>query len=214
MTRALFTDRKRLGYLLGFYRQRRELGYSLLYGNLEAAGQRDQVQENVRKYSAVLGAIGILMLAAGILSSVGDFMTASDSSCFACLFDSLQNGGIGLAAGNKRGSYWAPLPCPAVCQLLAGTRHRHDWCRHCRRGHEIAGYIRDPKKLLSPQNAAAAVLAVILSRIPVGKGLSWLSNKLGPRARRWFDSLTDKFGPKTRDEPDGPHEQPRESTEA
>lgn len=212
MTRALFTDRKRLGYLIGFYRERRELGYSLLYGNLEAAGQRDQVQDNVRKYSAVLGAIGILMLAAGILSSVGDFMTAADSSCFACLFDSLQNWWDRLSGWEQAGiilgafalsllfvSFW---PALGIAMTGAGIAAG---------GHEIAGYIRDPKKLLSPQNAAAAVLAVILSRIPVGKGLSWLSNKLGPRARRWLDSLTDKFGSKTWEKPDGPHEQPREN---
>ncbi|MEC0202813.1 restriction endonuclease fold toxin [Paenibacillus lautus] len=205
MTRALFTDRKRLGYLIGFYRERRELGYSLLYGNLEAAGQRDQVQENVRKYTAVLGAIGILMLAAGILSSIGASMIAGDSSCFACLFDSLQNWWDRLSGWEQAGlilgafalsllfvSFWPALGIALTGAGIAGG------------GHEIAGYIRDPKKLLSPQNTAAAVLAVILSRIPVGKGISWLSNKLGPRARRWLDTLAEKVGLKTRDEPDTP----------
>ncbi|WP_246059683.1 restriction endonuclease fold toxin [Paenibacillus lautus] len=205
MTRALFTDRKRLGYLIGFYRERRELGYSLLYGNLEAAGQRDQVQENVRKYTAVLGAIGILILAAGILSSIGASMIAGDSSCFACLFDSLQNWWDRLSGWEQAGlilgafalsllfvSFWPALGIALTGAGIAGG------------GHEIAGYIRDPKKLLSPQNAAAAVLAVILSRIPVGKGLSWLSNKLGPRAGRWLDTLAEKVGLKTRDEPDTP----------
>ncbi|MFG1731755.1 restriction endonuclease fold toxin [Paenibacillus sp. 843] len=205
MTRALFTDRKRLGYLIGFYRERRELGYSLLYGNLEAAGQRDQVQENVRKYTAVLGAIGILILAAGILSSIGASMIAGDSSCFACLFDSLQNWWDRLSGWEQAGlilgafalsllfvSFWPALGIALTGAGIAGG------------GHEIAGYIRDPKKLLSPQNAAAAVLAVILSRIPVGKGISWLSNKLGPRARRWLGTLAEKVGLKTRDEPDTP----------
>ncbi|PJN55702.1 hypothetical protein PAEVO_24240 [Paenibacillus sp. GM2FR] len=205
MTRALFTDRKRLGYLIGFYRERRELGYSLLYGNLEAAGQRDQVQENVRKYTAVLGVIGILILAAGILSSIGASMIAGDSSCFACLFDSLQNWWDRLSGWEQAGlilgafalsllfvSFWPALGIALTGAGIAGG------------GHEIAGYIRDPKKLLSPQNAAAAVLAVILSRIPVGKGISWLSNKLGPRARRWLDTLAEKVGLKTRAEPDTP----------
>ncbi|WP_251035370.1 restriction endonuclease fold toxin [Paenibacillus sp. ISL-20] len=207
MTRALFTDRKRLGYLIGFYRERRELGYSILYGNLEAAGQRDQIQENVRKYTAVLGGIGILMLAAGILSSIGTSMTAGDSSCFACLFDSLQNWWDRLSGWEQAGiilgafalsllfvSFWPALGIAMTGAGIAGAGG----------GHEIAGYIRDPKKLLSPQNAAAAVLAVILSRIPIGKGVSWLSNKLGPRARRWLDTLSEKAGLKTRDEPDTP----------
>lgn len=203
MLRALLTDRKRLGYLMAFYRERRELGYSLLYGNLEAADQRDQIEDNVRKYTAVLGAIGILMLAAGILSSVGDFMTAADASCFACLFDSLQNWWDRLSGWEQAGiilgafalsllfvSFWPALGIALTGAGIAGG------------GHEIAGYIRDPKKLLSPQNAAAAVLAVILSRIPIGKGVSWLSNKLGPTARRWLDTLSEKLGLKTRNEPD------------
>lgn len=205
MARALLTDRKRLGYLMAFYRERRELGYSLLYGNLEAADQRDQIQENVRKYTAVLGAIGILMLAAGILSGIGASMLAADSSCFACLFDSLQNWWDRLSGWEQAGfilgafalsllfvSFWPALGIALTGAGIAGG------------GHEIAGYIRDPKKLLSPQNAAAAVLAVILSRIPIGKGVSWLSNKLGPTARRWLDTLSEKLGLKTRNEPDAP----------
>lgn len=203
MARALLTDRKRLGYLMAFYRERRELGYSLLYGNLEAADQRDQIQEKVRQYTAVLGAIGILMLAAGILSGIGTSMIAGDSSCFACLFDSLQNWWDRLSGWEQAGiilgafalsllfvSFWPALGIALTGAGIAGG------------GHEIAGYIRDPKKLLSPQNAAAAVLAVILSRIPIGKGVSWLSNKLGPTARRWLDTLSEKLGLKTRNEPD------------
>ncbi|WP_258394692.1 restriction endonuclease fold toxin [Paenibacillus sp. MDMC362] len=205
MARALLTDRKRLGYLMAFYRERRELGYSLLYGNLEAADQRDRIQEKVRQYTAVLGAIGILMLAAGILSGIGTSMIAADSSCFACLFDSLQNWWDRLSGWEQAGiilgafalsllfvSFW-----PALGIALTGAGIASG-------GHEIAGYIRDPKKLLSPQNAAAAVLAVILSRIPVGKGVSWLSNKLGPTARRWLDTLSEKLGLKTRNDPDAP----------
>lgn len=205
MARALLTDRKRLGYLMAFYRERRELGFSLLYGNLEAADQRDQIQEKVRKYTAVLGAIGILMLAAGILSGIGASMIAADSSCFACLFDSLQNWWDRLSGWEQAGiilgafalsllfvSFWPALGIALTGAGIAGG------------GHEIAGYIRDPKKLLSPQNAAAAVLAVILSRIPIGKGVSWLSNKLGPTARRWLDTLSEKLGLKTRNEPDAP----------
>lgn len=205
MAGALLTDRKRLGYLMAFYRERRELGYSLLYGNLEAADQRDQIQEKVRKYTAVLGAIGILMLAAGLLSGIGTSMIAADSSCFACLFDSLQNWWDRLSGWEQAGiilgafalsllfvSFWPALGIALTGAGIAGG------------GHEIAGYIRDPKKLLSPQNAAAAVLAVILSRIPIGKGVSWLSNKLGPTARRWLDTLSEKLGLKTRNEPDAP----------
>lgn len=205
MARALLTDRKRLGYLMAFYRERRELGYSLLYGNLEAASQRDQIQEKVRQYTAVLGAIGILMLAAGILSGIGTSMIAADSSCFSCLFDSLQNWWDRLSGWEQAGiilgafalsllfvSFWPALGIALTGAGIVGG------------GHEIAGYIRDPKKLLSPQNAAAAVLAVILSRIPIGKGVSWLSNKLGPTARRWLDTLSEKLGLRTRNEPDAP----------
>lgn len=205
MSTALFTDRKRLGYLIGFYRDRRELGFSILYGNHEATGQREQVQEKVRKYAAVLGAIGLILLTAGLLSNLGTSALASDSSCFACLFDSLQNWWDGLSGWEQAAiilgafalsllfvSFWPALGIALTGAGIVGG------------GHDIAGYIRDPKKLLSPQNAAAAVLAVILSRIPIGKGLSWLSKKLGPRARKWLDTLSEKVGSKPRHETDAP----------
>lgn len=205
MITKLFTDRKRLIDLIVFYRDRRELGYSILYGNQEAATQREHVQEKVRRRIAILGAIGFLLLAAALLSNLNTRMLANDASCFACLFDSLQNWWDRLSGWEQAGlvigafalsllfvSFWPALGIALTGAGIAGG------------GHEIAGYIRNPKKLLSPQNAAAVVVAVLLSRIPIGKGFDWLSRKLGPQARKWLNSLSEKIGWKSRREPDTP----------
>ncbi|MCJ8014872.1 hypothetical protein MUG84_24615, partial [Paenibacillus sp. KQZ6P-2] len=57
-------------------------------------------------------------------------------------------------------------------------------------GHEIAGYIRDPKQLLTPQRAFSAAIGFILNRIPFGKALGWV----GAKGRRYVRKLLDKFG--------------------
>lgn len=231
MAVALLQDRKRLGYLLNFYRERRELGFSLLYGNEEAHSRISLIQEKVHKYAMLLGAIGVLLLAAGLLTGLQTLLFEPDSACFACLFDSLQNWWDGLSGWEQAGivlgafalsfmlvGFWPAFGIVMTGMGIAGG------------GHEIAGYIRDPKKLLSPQNAIAVATAVILSRIPVGKVLKWLSDRLGPRTRKVWESIKSKLGlkhkpdaeqndmPGRKDEPDPngqkkePHEEePNES---
>lgn len=197
MLTTLIQDRKRLTSLTVFYRERRELGFSLLYGNEEAQTRINSIQEKIQKYAILLGATGILLLIAGLFAGMHFALVEPDNACFACLFDSLQNWWDRLS-GWEQGAivlglfalsfmfvgFWPALGLALTGMSIAGS------------GHTTAGYIRDPKKLLSPQNAIAVATAIILSRIPVGKGLKWLSDRLGPRAKKVLDTIKSKFGQK------------------
>ena len=199
---ALFQDRQRLAYLPGFYRERRMLGFNLLYGNQEARSEIGPVQERVHKYAKLLGITGVLLIAAGLLSGLHFSLFEQDNACFACLFDSLQNWWDRLSGWEQAAvvlglfalsfmfvGFWPALGFALTGMGIAGS------------GHETAGYIRDPKKLLSPQNVIAVATGIILSRIPVAKGLKWLSDRLGPRARNVIDTIKSKLGMNAK--PDG-----------
>lgn len=195
MTAALFRNRKRFGHLLGFYRERRELGFSLLYGNEEAQSRIGPLRENVQKYALLLGTVGILLLGAGIIAGMHPFLYEPDSACFACLFDSLQNWWDRLSGWEQAAivlgafalafmfvGFW-----PALGLALTGMDFLGS-------GHTIADYIRNPKKLLSPQRVLAGVAAFLLERIPVGRGLKWVYDRLGPKTKKALDSLASKLG--------------------
>ncbi|GGD60030.1 PrsW family glutamic-type intramembrane protease [Paenibacillus nasutitermitis] len=197
MTRSICLERSKFAYWLGFYRERRELGFHLLYGNEEAAGRQEPLQARVKVlYQALTGLAVILLLAAGLFASMGTLTDGSETSCYACMFDSLQNwwdrlewyeqGAIILGAIAL--SMLAVGFFPALGIALTGAGIAGS-------GHEIAGYIRDPKRLLTPENMLSVVAGIILSRIPFGKGLKWL----GSKGRGYVRKLLDKIGKRKSD---------------
>ncbi|OOC52407.1 hypothetical protein BBD40_29005 [Paenibacillus ihbetae] len=201
---ALFSSRKRFGNLLAFYRARRELGFSFLYGNEEAKSRELTVHEHLQKYGVLLGALAVLLLAAGVFSGF-QMVQTPDSACFACLFDSLQSWWDRLSGWEQAAivlgafalgfmfvGFW-----PALGLALTGLDIASS-------GHSIASYIRDPKKLLSPQHVLAGLTAFLLDRIPVGRGLRWLSDRLGPRAKGLLDAIQSKLGLKPKPDGDTP----------
>jgi RsiW-degrading membrane proteinase PrsW (M82 family) len=188
---ALFLDRGKFVYWLGFYRERRELGFNLLYGNEEAAGRQEQVRERMKVLYRVLTGLAAVLLAAGLFAGMGAYSGGDETACFACLFDSLQNwwdrlewyeqGAIilgALALSLLFVGFWPALGIALTVAGIAGS------------GHEIAGYIRDPKKLLTPENALAVAAGIVLSRIPFGKALGWV----GRKAQGYVRKLIDKMG--------------------
>ncbi|WP_224725942.1 PrsW family intramembrane metalloprotease [Paenibacillus vietnamensis] len=206
MASALFKNRGKFAYLLGFCRERRELGFSLLYGNDEAAGKREQVQERMLALFRALLALGAVLLLAGLLAGMAVEPAADESACFACLFDSLQNwwdrlewyeqGAIvlgALALSLLFVGFWPAVGIALSAAGIAGS------------GHTIAGYIRDPKKLLTPENALAAIVGIILSRIPFGRAAEWLAKK----GRGYVRKLLDKLGGRKPDA-DAPDRPPNE----
>jgi hypothetical protein len=188
---ALFLDRWKFGYWLGFYRERRELGFNLLYGNEEAAGRQERVRERMKVLYRVLTSLAAVLLVVGLFAGMEAYSGGDGTACFACLFDSLQNwwdrlewyeqGAIvlgALALSLLFVGFWPAVGIALTTSGIAGS------------GHEIAGYIRDPKKLLTPENALAVAAGIILSRIPFGRVLGWA----GKKARGYLRKLLDKQG--------------------
>ncbi|UVI29750.1 PrsW family glutamic-type intramembrane protease [Paenibacillus spongiae] len=192
MTAALFRDRGRFVHWLGFYRERRELGFILLYGNSEAAGRGDPVRERMQAFYRIVAGLALLLLTAGLFAGMSVYAAGGqDSACFACLFDSLQNwwdrlewyeqGAIvlgALALSLLFVGFWPALGIAMTVWGVAGS------------GHEIAGYIRDPKKLLTPENAAAVLVGIAISRIPFGRAFAWA----GKKGAGYWRKLLDRIG--------------------
>ncbi|WP_233147047.1 PrsW family intramembrane metalloprotease [Paenibacillus selenitireducens] len=190
MIRSLCLDRGKFIYWIGFYRERRELGFHFLYGNDEAAGRQEPVQDRVKAlYQALTGLI-VILLVVGMFAGIGAHTSGGEPACFACMFDSLQDwwdrldwyeqGAIllgALALSLLFVGFWPALGIAMTAASTAGS------------GHEIAGYIRDPKKLLTPENALSVAINIALNRIPFGKVLKWVGSKGHHYVRKILDKL-------------------------
>ncbi|MDF2659872.1 MAG: hypothetical protein K0Q94_2663 [Paenibacillus sp.] len=188
MIRSFCLDRGKFIYWLGFYRERRELGFHLLYGNEEAADRQEPIRMRVNVLCGALTGLAAILLVAGLFAGIGAHTGGGESACFACMFDSLQNwwdrlewGAIvlgALALSLLFVGFWPALGIAMTAAGIAGS------------GHEIAGYIRDPRKLLTPENMLSVAVGIVLSRIPFGKALRWAGNK----GRGYVRKLLDKLG--------------------
>ncbi|WP_314591080.1 PrsW family glutamic-type intramembrane protease [Paenibacillus terrigena] len=191
MTRSFCQDRGKFIYWLGFYRDRRELGFHLLFGNEEAAGRQEPVEVRVKALCQALTGLAIILLVAGLFTGIGAHTSGGEPACFACMFDSLQDwwdrldwyeqGAIllgALALSLLFVGFWPAFGIVTTGMGIAGS------------GHEIAGYIRDPKKLLTPENALSVAINIALNRIPFGKVLTWV----GSKGRHYVSKILDKLG--------------------
>ncbi|UQZ85498.1 hypothetical protein SK3146_04787 [Paenibacillus konkukensis] len=192
MSFALFRERRKFGYWLSFYRERRELGMNLLYGNEEAAGRRGPVRERVQTVYRALAGVAVILLLAGFTAGWNAYDAGgAGPACFACMFDSLQNwwdrlpwyeqGAIllgALALSLLFVEFWPAVGIAMTAGSIAGS------------GHTIADYIRDPRKMLTPENALAVAAGIVLSRIPFGRAFQWM----GRKGRGYVRKLLDKLG--------------------
>ncbi|MFS0724817.1 PrsW family glutamic-type intramembrane protease [Paenibacillus sp. 1P07SE] len=168
LLRALFRERYNFGTLLAFYRERRELGFTLLYGNAEARERTETLRASLARHyiplTAVIGALLLMIVSLGWGSAF-----AMPDACFACLFDRLESWWerrslveqAALIAGFfvlsvPFMSVWAAVGVATTGAAVAAS------------GSQIGDILRDPRKLLSPEYAAAAVIGLGLSRLPGG----------------------------------------------
>lgn len=170
LLRAFITERYKFWHLMLFYRDRRELGFSLLSENQELQGRTAELKEKVHKhYKVLIASAGIILIAASAMTSELLLLTNADS-CFACLFDGLKSW-WGRLSGMEKGAI--ALVGFAVSFPLLGfwsafgvvTTATYAFAS----GDKIADVIRNPKKLLSPEYAMAAMVTIGLSRIPGGR---------------------------------------------
>ncbi|WJH33618.1 hypothetical protein N6H14_26925 [Paenibacillus sp. CC-CFT747] len=208
--KALFTRRETFASVLAWTRERREMGFSLLYGNEEAASLRDALHTRLaRHYRAAAGVTAVLLLLglwAGFAAYTHAYGHPADSACFSCMFDSLQNWWDRLDTWEKGAivlgafalsllfvGFWPALGVALTAASIPAS------------GHEIAKDIRDPKRLLTPETALSTLLALALSRVPFGRLAERLSGKGGRRFKEWLENLLKRpKKPKPKPDPDLP----------
>ncbi|MBW8351615.1 PrsW family intramembrane metalloprotease [Bacillus sp. IITD106] len=166
---ALLKDKQRFGYLLFFYRERRELAFTFIHGNAEAKERVALLKSNVQKYYAALTIIAFLALAFWGWETI----YSNYETCFACLFDSLQNWWDRLSGWEKgaiiAGAFALSVPFFGVWSAIGAVSMGMGVVAS---GHQISDMLRNPKKLLSPEYAAAAIFTLGLRRFPFGKIVS------------------------------------------
>lgn len=185
LVKAFITDRQRYMNLLLFYRERRETGLTMVHGNHEAKKLLPKVQALLMRSFAELTVL--FVLAAGILYMSGMLDNGGINACFACLFDSLQNWWNGLSLSQKGmiilGAFALTFPLLGFWGAVGAVSTGIGMAAS---GRQIADIIRNPKSLLTPENALAAGLGFLLSRIPfgrtgAGKLKEWLTSRFGRR---------------------------------
>lgn len=204
MSAAFFRRRERFASVMAWTRERREMGFSLQYGNTEAVSVQEDLRGRMQHHYRMAAGLSLiaLLIGAGLLAGFAAYWQApvqqGDAACFSCMFDSLQNWWDRLSFREKGAivlgafalslllvGFWPALGIALTAASIPGS------------GHEIAKNIRDPKRLLTPENAAAALLALALSRVPFGH----LAKKGGERLKEWLEKL---LGRRTKPEPDVP----------
>ncbi|MFJ7729886.1 PrsW family glutamic-type intramembrane protease [Neobacillus sp. NPDC097160] len=196
--KCIFEERQRFGYLLQFYRERRELGFTLLHGKTEARELLSDLEANVKKYYKALIVVFVTLFTAMLLSSWG--VTASgQEACFACLFDSLQNWWNGLSALEKSllvlGAFALTFPLLGFWSAIGAVSTGIGIAEG---GSQIADNIRNPKKLLTPETALLLGIDVLLSRIPFGKALVKLGDSVSPKIKPYIKKILESFTRKKR----------------
>lgn len=172
IVRTALGERARFGQVMHFMRERRELGFQLLYGN--AANEEDAAERKRghKRLAAMLvpAALSLLVVLAGVVLLRQGMDSGSSEACFACQFDRLQNwwdrlsgwekllvvgGGVALTA--LAVGFWPALGYGMTLAGIAGS------------GHEIAATIRRPSRLLEPQVALGLATDLALSRVPLAR---------------------------------------------
>jgi len=216
MLEALLTRRERFASVLSWTRERREMGFSLLYGNHEAMSIREDLQVRMLKhFRAAAGVTAMLLLLAGLAGFAAYWQAhihPAESACFSCMFDSLQDWWDRLDFWEKSAialgafalsllfvGFWPALGIAVTAASLPAS------------GHEIAKNIRDPKRLLTPEKAIAALLGLALSRVPFGRLAESFGKRGGRKLKDWLEKLLKRrkkpepepVPPKKPDKPEG-----------
>ncbi|MGG4033015.1 PrsW family glutamic-type intramembrane protease [Paenibacillus cisolokensis] len=171
LTWMLFKDRRQFGYLLYFYRERRELGMALLHGNAEGKARLPLLNERVYSiHGAMTIAAVALLFIIGLTAVSGWTPDGSHDTCFACLFDNLQSWWDRRSGWEKAaiiaGAFALSFPFMGVWSAIGAVSFGYGIVAS---GHQVADIIRHPGRLKSPEYAAAALFTLGLNRLPFGR---------------------------------------------
>jgi hypothetical protein len=179
------------------------MGFSLLYGNTEAGSVQEELKGRMQLHYRKAAGLAALLIGAGLLAGLAAYwqtpVQPDDTACFSCMFDSLQNWWDRLSFREQAAivlgafalallfvGFWPALGFALSAASFPGS------------GHEIAKNIRDPKRLLTPENAAAVLIGIALSRIPFGR----FAKKGGERFKDWLEKLLRR---RNKPDPNIPH---------
>ncbi|WP_052737871.1 EndoU domain-containing protein [Bacillus sp. SA1-12] len=191
--RYAFVDRQRFGYLLLFYRERRELGYTLLHGKTEARELLPGIKANIQHSYKALIVVFLVLFTSMLLYGWG--MTANgQEACFACLFDKLQNWWKGLSGLEKSlivlGAFALMFPLLGFWSAIGAVSTGIGIAAG---GSQIADIIRNPKKLLTPETVLAMGIGALLNRIPFGKALVKLGDSVSSTIKPYLKKILEMF---------------------
>ncbi|WP_339278867.1 EndoU domain-containing protein [Paenibacillus sp. FSL W8-1187] len=191
---ALFFRRGRFREQLTFFRERKRLGCTLLYGNEEALGAEPDIRRETRRLAALLGAAALLLAAASL--HLHALLQAPDAAhgCFACMFEDLQQWWdrrsfwekTAMAAGMLALSLlflelWPAIGLISTVTGLFGS------------GATIGAFLRDPRSFLTPGRLAALGVDLALSRIPLGRLAERIPGRFGEWLRKHLDVRTVEY---------------------
>lgn len=191
--KCVFEERQRFGYLLLFYRERRELGFTLLHGKTEARELLSGLEANIQKYQKALIIVFVALFSAMFLSDWRNTVNGPEA-CFACLFDNLQNWWNGLSTLEKSlivlGSFALMFPVLGFWSAIGAVSTGIGITAG---GSQIADIIRNPKKYLTPERALALGIGALLSRIPFGKALVKLGDSVSSKIKPYLNKILELF---------------------
>lgn len=191
--KSVFEERQRFGYLLLFYRERRELGFTLLHGKTEAKELLPGLEANIMKYYKVLIVLFVAIFTAMFLTDWGATANGPET-CFACLFDNLQNWWNGLSTLEKGliilGAFALTFPLLGFWSAIGAVSTGIGFVES---GRQIADIIRNPKKLLSPETVLSLAISSLLKRIPFGKAILKLGDSVSAKIKPFIKKILKSF---------------------
>ncbi|MDR9855848.1 PrsW family glutamic-type intramembrane protease [Paenibacillus sp. VCA1] len=225
MLEALLTRRESFASAMSWTRERRETGFSLLYGNREAESLREDLQARMLKHFRAAAGVTVLLvfvMLAGLAVYWQAHVHPAEPACFSCMFDSLQDWWDRLGFWEKGAivlgafalsllfvEFWPALGIAMTAASIPAS------------GYEIAKDIRDPKRLLTPENAISALIGLALSRVPFGRIAERFGKRGSRRLKDWLEKLQkrrkkpkpDPEVPKKPYKPEGEKPQPKQDPE-
>ncbi|PTQ53574.1 MAG: hypothetical protein HSCHL_1751 [Hydrogenibacillus schlegelii] len=169
--RVFFTKREDVFLLLAFYRERRQLGFTWLYGDEDARERGEALDGRLHQWLMWLSTAAVFLLFTWAAWNWLLTWPDADGSCFTCLFDGFTRWWGGLPWYEKAGllfgifalsfpllGFWSAVGLALTVYDVAETAD------------DLAELWRDPRKLQSPEVVLGTALTLGMMVLPGGPG--------------------------------------------
>lgn len=167
--RVFFTKREDVFLLLAFYRERRQLGFTWLYGDEDARERGEALDGRLHQWLMWLSTAAVFLLFTWAAWNWLLTWPDADGSCFTCLFDGFTRWWGGLPWYEKAGllfgifalsfpllGFWSAVGLALTVYDVAETAD------------DLAELWRDPRKLQSPEVVLGTALTLGMMLLPGG----------------------------------------------